>query len=460
MLYDRAFPGRGEVRFLRYSIALFAILFLGHRTEGRPADGRPWDLQDCFRYALDHNIQINTLRLDERSALQDLSAAKGMRIPLLSASAGTSLANGGNTVNANDTIGKQLTNSGSYSLNSSVVLWNGNAVQNTVRERALQVRSAGLSVEQSRNDIFLQIAQAYLSVLLSKENLKYVAELVDNSAASVKQGQQLYDAGSIAKVALLQLQAQSASDRYLKVQAENAIRQNLLSLKQLLQLPTDTAFDVLVPDTIVTEMPLTPLGDVQEAALRDFPDSKIGELSVHIASVEIAKAKAAFMPTLSANGAVGSGYLDVLRNSAYPNTGYFAQTGNNFYQTLGLGLSVPIFSQKINRANLEKAKIAYAQSRLGLDNIKLVLSQAVEQAYLDALNAMQSLDAASEQLRSASESYRVGNEQLRLGAINAYDLLQQRNQYVQAFQAYVQAKYATVLQQKIYEFYRGKPITL
>jgi outer membrane protein len=84
----------------------------------------------------------------------------------------------------------------------------------------------------------------------------------------------------------------------------------------------------------------------------------------------------------------------------------------------------------------------------------------VEQAYLNASNAMQSYEAANLQLQAAAESYRITNEQFKLGAINIYDLLQQRNQYVQAVQAFTQAKYTAVLQQKIYEFYMGNPVTL
>ena len=157
---------------------------------------------------------------------------------------------------------------------------------------------------------------------------------------------------------------------------------------------------------------------------------------------------------------MGTGYSDVIINSNSPKTGYFKQAGNNFYQRLGVTLSIPIFSNRINKTNLEKANIAYKQADLNLQNDQLVLSQAVEQAYLNAVNAQQAYDAANQQLLSATESYRIVNEQFRLGAINTYDLLQQRNQYVQAVQAYTQAKYTAFLQQKIYEFYMGNPVTL
>jgi outer membrane protein len=384
-----------------------------------------------------------------------------LKIPSLSAAVSNSFNNANNS-NGTGGLINQLTNSGSYAVNSGIVLWSGNSINNTIQQRELAYQSAGLTVQESINNITLFITQAYLDILLTKENLKYITDLVSTSEARVKQGQMFFDAGSIAKKDLLQLQAQLASDKYLLVQTQNAIRQNILSLKQILQLPSDTAFNIVTPDSslIVPASVLLPLQQVQQAALHDFPEIKIGKLGVDIATLDIAQARAAFKPTLTANGSMGSGYSEVLTNSVFPKTNYFTQTGNNFYQRLGLTLSIPIFSNRTNKANLQKANIALKEANYNWQNDQLVLSQAVEQAYLNASNAMQSFVAAQEQLQATAESYRIVNEQFKLGGTNIYDLLQQRNQYVQAVQAYTQAKYTAVLQQKIYEFYMGKPVTL
>jgi outer membrane protein len=76
------------------------------------------------------------------------------------------------------------------------------------------------------------------------------------------------------------------------------------------------------------------------------------------------------------------------------------------------------------------------------------------------LNAQAQLTSAESQWKINQESYRITNEQLRLGALNTIDLLTQKNLYVQALQAYVQAKYNNILNKKIYEFYTGVPVTL
>jgi len=419
-----------------------------------------WSLQDCFQYAATHNIQLNVLRLTEQSYQQDLIQSKALKVPSLSGTVGNTF-NNANNINSNTGgLVNQLTSSLAYSVNSSIVLWNDHYISNTIRENELLTHAAKLSVDEAQNNITLSLTQAFLNILLDKENLKYYQDLVTTSDARVKQGQQFFDAGSIAKKDLLQLQAQLASDKYLMIQTQNAISQDILSLKQILQLGTDVFFDVQLPADISVNRNLSNLKDAQQYALNNFPEIKIGTLNIDIASIDIAKAKAGFKPVLKANAALGSGYFDVLTNAYSPKAGYFMQTGNNFYQLAGVTLAIPIFSNRVNEVNLAKANIAYKENVLNQENNQLILSQQVERAYLNSVNALHSYDAANEQLQAAAESYRIVNEQLKIGAISSVDMLVVRNQYVQAVQAFTQAKYTAILQQKIYQFYTGNSITL
>jgi len=419
-----------------------------------------WDLEFCLKYATEHNININTLRLTEQSSEQDIAAAKGAKIPNLSGSLSNTVINSNHPVIISGYPITALTTGGYYSLNSAVTIWNGGYLDNTVRQKELVTQTANLSVAQSINNITLLITQYYLTVLLAKENLKYAKDLVAATAEKVKQGQLFYEAGSIPKTNLLQLQAQLSSDKYLQVQVENSIRQNILNLKQLLQLPSEMPFDIVTPTTIEVSEAISPLKNVQDNADATFPEIKIGRVGLDIAKANIDIAKAGFKPTLAASGALGTSYHDILSNSSVSQTPYFSQASNNFYQSLGLSLAVPIFSNRINKTNLRKAKIGFNQSNLNLQTNRLILSQQVEQTYLNFKNSLEAYYSAREQLQAVTETYRIGNEQFKLGGINSFDLLQLRNQYVQGVQSFTQAKYTAVLQQKIYEFYNGTKMKL
>ncbi len=138
----------------------------------------------------------------------------------------------------------------------------------------------------------------------------YDTDLVNTAQAQVKLEQQRYDVGSVARFALIQLQAQHATDQYTLVNAQNTQRGDLLTLKQLLLLPTDVNFDIIKPDTIVAIDTVAAFHDAERSALKYFPDVKIGELGVKSAQygVDIARSRV-INRCLTAGASLNSGYV-------------------------------------------------------------------------------------------------------------------------------------------------------
>lgn len=415
--------------------------------------GMTWNLEKCIDYAKKNNIQINSLRLSQLTSQQQYLLAKAARLPNLSGSAAQNFAhaNSGNTeggyspgFNANSV----------YGISSSVTLYNGNLINNTIRQAEASMQSADLDVTQQENDITLQVTQAYLAVLADKESIIYDTDLLNTTTAQVKREQQLYNAGSVARSALVQLQAQLATDEYTLAEAKNAERSDLLNLKQILLLQSDVSFDIEKPDTVATIDHIAPLRDAEQSALNNFPDLKIGQLGVKSALYGVDIAKAGYRPTLIAGASLNSGYNSTTGNS-YP-----GQLGNNFSQQLGFTLVVPIFTKRVVKTQVAEAKIVVDEAQLNLKNETIILSQNVEKTYINVGNAKSQYAAALNQYVYNQESYRIASEQLKVGAANTVDFLLQKNLFIQALQAYIQAKYNMLLTVKIYDFYRGIPIKL
>lgn len=409
------------------------------------ADTAKWDLATCLDYAKNNNITLNTIRLDAKYNEQNVVAAKAAKYPNLTGSVTQGLTHYSSS-GFNPASG--------YGVNSSVTLYNGGYINNNIKSAELSLQAANLNIEAAKNDITLSITEAYLNILLAKENVVYYQDLVTTTEAVVKQTQQRFDTGMVAKKDLLETQATLASDKYTLVAAQNTVRQNLLTLKQLLQLPTSMNFDVASKDSVTPVLLVAGLNEAQQLALNTRPEVKSSELNVAVQQTEVEKAKYSLRPSLSLSGSIGSSYAKSTLDKMY-----FSQIGNNFYQNLGLTLSVPIFDRKVTKTNVEKAKINTDIAKLDLQNTKTNLTQAVEQAYINVQNAQQQYIAANEQLTYSGESFRIANEQLRIGSYNIVDYLQQKNLYVQAVQAFVQAKYASALYTKIYNFYTGIPVT-
>ena len=217
-------------------------------------------------------------------------------------------------------------------------------------------------------------------------------------------------------------------------------------------MPSAYDFTVSVPDSIPVIRAQAKLNEAQNEAQQARPEIQNGQLQVQIAQVELDKIKASSKPTLSLGGAISSGYF---ANQSYS---YITGLNTNLYQSLGLTLGIPIYSRRVNLTNTNKTKLLLDEAKLSLLNTKTVLNQLVEQAYINLQNAEAQYTAADAQLKANAEIYRITNEQLKLGAVTTLELLQQKNLYVQALEAFSQAKYSAALYNKIYEFYMGGPL--
>ncbi|KLT64233.1 TolC family protein [Pedobacter sp. BMA] len=427
-------------KYIKYIIIL-TLLAVAYITKAQEVP-KVWDLKTAIEYAKEKNISINTLKLTAQTAGQSLIASKSAVLPNLT----------GNVSQAITNYKSGLQNTSGLGLSSDLMLYNGSYLKNDIKAKELSVKTANLSVEAAKNDITISITQAYLNILLARENITYLKDLLSTSEAQVKQSAQQFKFGTIAKKDLLQLQATYANDKYTLVAAQNTLQQNILTLKQLLQIPTSEAFEVSA-DSVQTPQVLDNLASAQDKALRTRPEIKSGELNIQLQNIELAKAKSTLRPTLSLGGSLYTGYSN---NSA---GSYSYQLNNNFYQNLGLTLSIPIFDRGVTKTNVAKANINIEQARLSLLDSKTTLTQNVERAYINVQNANSQFAAAQEQFTYTSEALRISNAALKEGTNNIVENLQQKNLYVQALQAFVQAKYTASLYTKIYNFYTGVPIT-
>jgi outer membrane protein len=252
----------------------------------------------------------------------------------------------------------------------------------------------------------------------------------------------------------VQLQAQAASDEYNLVTAKNQYRQNIVTLKQLLQLPSSTQFLPVQPDTLIVEQAVPSLAEAQRIAVQNRPEIDNGEVLVRLAEVELEKARSGQKPTISVGGSLSTGYSD------NQDIKYIEQINNNFFQRFGVTLSLPIFDNRTTKTSVERSKILIQQAKVSLSQTRTLLDQQIEQAYIALMNAEGQYSAATVQFQANTEAYNISLEQLKLGAITTVDLLVQRNLYIQSVQNYIQAKYNAVMNFKIYQFYMGIPVTL
>lgn len=428
---------------------LFACLFLfGWAVKAQELPTR-WTLKACLDYALANNIQVKKSKVAYQSGLEDTEQAKAQLFPSLTASVTQGFVN----YPSND-VQKNNSYSGNYAVNANWKLFDGGQRQQAIKQQKLQDEINELAIEESEEDIQIALVQTYMQVLYALEAVRINQQTVEVSTAQRNRAVELLRAGSISKVDLAQLESQLSTDKYQLVTAQTSLDNYKLQLKQLLELDITQDIELEVPELTEEEV-MSPLPDKQtiyNTSLAVMPVVKSSEKEIQVAELGVKKAKGAFLPSLSMNAGIGTGHLS---GTDYA---FGSQIWNSFNESVGLTLSIPIFSNRQYKTAYNKAKHALTTSQLELLNTQKQLLKTVEGIYLDATSSQTQYLSASERLRYVQESYNLVDQQFGLGMKNTVELLTEKNNFLTAQQQQLQAKYMALMSQQLLNIYQHKPI--
>ncbi|WP_020531314.1 TolC family protein [Flexithrix dorotheae] len=414
-----------------------------------------WDLSNCISYAIANNITVKQVEMAQQSSDVNLEQSKAAWLPSLSATASQNLTRGTSIDPITSDFLSQKIHSTSLGINAQMTLYGGNKINNQIKQNKMLVEQNSLFVEESKNNITLEVTKAFLLTLYYREGIEIADHNLNASARQLEQTQALYDAGSVAAKDLADIQSQYASDQYAMVSAQNAYDQQVLTLKQLLELEPGQEFEPSFPASDLEVKVLIPdKMEVYQRSLEFLPEIKASQMQMDISSIDLKIAKAGYQPTLALVGRLSSGFT-----STQPYT-FSEQLDNNFNQGIGLSLSIPIFSNLKNKSNVQLAKIAMESANLDRIATKKEVYRKVESAHQSATGAQGEMDAAKIQVEAAKVSYDLSQEQYELGLINTTELLIDQNNYLTAQQKYLQTKYTTLLYFELLQFYQGEPIKL
>ncbi len=422
-----------------------------------------WTLQECLDYALANNIQLQQKRITAASDHEDVLQSKAALFPSVSFSTNQNaswrpfaettinLAGGTMTTNSNT-----VSYNGSYGINANWTVWNGNRNTNTIKQNKLTEKIAELGVEQQANTIQEQIAQLYVQILYETEAVNVCREIIKSSMMQRDRAKTMVEVGSLARVDLVQLEAQVSQDEYSLVSAQSQLANYKLQLKQLLEIHDDETFDIAIPEVSDAQvLAMIPNEQaVYNAALESRPEIQSGKLNIESSEIAIHSARAGYKPTVSLTAGIGSS------NSSGQDTDFFKQVKTNMNNSLGLSVSIPIVDNHQTRTNIRKAKYALQTSELNLQEQQKQLYSTIENYWLNATTSQQQFISARNNVKSMQESYDLVSEQFNLGLKNIVELTTGKNNLLQAEQQLLQTKYTALLNAAMLNFYAGEHIKL
>ena len=426
------------------------------------AQTRLWTLQDCIDYAMQNNITLQRSKLQQQSAAEDVKGSKAALLPSLNVSTNQSVGyrpwqDAGTTTVTNGTVNTRVNKTyynGSYGLNASWTVWNGNRNRNQVKLNQLAEQQAEMDIQETANSIQERIAQLYVQILYLTEAVKVNEESLKTAQKNEERGQEMVNVGKMSKADLAQLTAQRATDEYNIVEAQTQVRNYKLQLKQLLEITDETEFDVVIPmatdEQALAEVPA--LMGVYEQALATRPEILNAQMAVKSSDVSISMAKAGKLPTINMTASVGTS------TNSLSNNGWGTQIKSNVDASAGVSVGIPLIDQRQTKTNVAKARLQRENNLLALQDEQKQLYQTIENYWLDATTNQQKFRAAKLTVDSEQQSYGLLQEQFQLGLKNIIELMTGKDRLLQAEQNKLQSKYMTILNLQMLRFYQGETI--
>ena len=422
------------------------------------AQSHQWTLRECCDYAVAHSITIKQQENQCRQQELQLSTSKNSRLPDLSVSVGQNFSFGRGLTEAN-TYSNTNTSSTSFSLGTSVPLFTGFQIPNQIKLNQLNLEAATADLEKAKNDIQTQVAKAYVQILYDMEIADVARRQVAIDSMQVVRLQALVDNGKASGAELSQQQASLASSRLTATQAENTQRLAVLTLTQLLELPTPDGFSVVRP-VLNEELRMKNQGcpspdAIYAEALGVKPEILAQQLRLRATDHSIKIAQAGYMPTLSLSGGLGSNYYTT---SGFNADGFGTQLKNNFSQYIGLNLSIPIFNRFQTRNSVRNARIEQQNQQLALDKTKKTLYNEIQQVYYNTLNAQEKEKSSAEAVRSSNDAFQLMQAKYENGKATITEFNEAKNTYLKTESDLTQARYEYLYQTALLKFYSGETL--
>ena len=441
----------------KYALLSFIIYHLAFSPAGAQS---PWSLKQCCDYAVEHNIAIRQQANQRDQQALQLESAKASRLPDLNASAGENFSFG-RGLTADNTYTNTNTSSTSFSVGTSVPIFTGFQIPNQIKLNKLNLEAATAELEKAKNDIRVQVAQAYVQILYDMEIADVAQRQITIDSAQVARLQALLDVGRASEAELSQQRATLAQSRLTATQAIGNLRLAYLALTPLLELPSLEGFSI--------ERPAVTVGDGSPVATAQGPDAIFADavatkpeiqaaaLRVTAAERSIDIARAGYMPTLSFNAGLGTNYYTT---SGFKADGFGTQLKNNFSQYLGFNLSIPIFNRFQTRNSIRSAKIDRENQLLALDNTKKTLYKEIQTAWYNNIAAAEKLRSSDEARQASADAFRLVQAKYEAGKATITEFNEAKNNYLKTESDLTQARYEYLYQQALLQFYRGEPLQL
>ena len=440
------------MKYKTITITVFCLSVVVSAT----AQERLYTLDECIDYAISHNINVQERALAISQQEIALNTSKNAWLPDLNLNMGQMFGfNNPGAASGNNNV--SLSEDGSATtgtITASMPLFDGYRIKNQTEADKFSLISATADLEAAKKDISIQVAAYYLQCLYYKGMADVSRKQVETSREMVRRAAILVEEGKRPRSEQADAEAQLALDEHTLTNDEGQYTLSLLTLAHALNMPDIEGFRIIEDEQALglssvstLQMPQT----IYESTVDSWPSIMSAQAGIRQSESLLKVRKADYYPQLNLTGSIGTAYYNLFHQGGLGSFGH--QLHSNFGEVIGLSLSFPIFNRFQTRNSVKHASNEILHQRLALEDAKLKLREDIQNAYYNATVAQKKRQSSAKACEASRISVEYEEIRYEEGRASIFDLLQARQKFHKAQQDAVQAKYESLIRQKILEFY-------
>jgi len=399
---------------LKRVVLLFAGCFLWNISLGACA---ALSLDEAVAMALNQNPQIKIAVKGEEKAAANLDAAKGANGFSISASSNFSISDGAE---------QNYANANSNGITASMPLYTGGKNELNINSKKDAITTSELNTARTQEDIVLDTIKAYYDILEAKKTVDVDQQSVDNYQAHLTSVQQLYAAGSKARVEVLRSDVELSNARQTLIKAQNAYDIAVSTLKNIIKMDRDEPLSLT--DDFSYRAFDKDMYSCLDYAMANRKDLQAAKLAVTVAERDIDIAAADKKPQVDVS--IGTSWDKQVLPSA-----------SDYNYTAGVSASWNLFDSNVTNSNIKAAKVAVEEAKLELEKEQDDVDLAVRQAYLNMKEAEKRFTSTDRAVQQAQEDNYIANEKYKAGEGLMLDIIDAQLALSTAQLNYISAQY-------------------
>ena len=415
-----------------------------------------WTVQQCMRYAVEHNHEVKRAELELDNYKASRTGAVGRFLPAVEASVGAQY-NFGRAIDP-ETNGYTDVSTfyNGYSLQASLPLFDGFSRLHALRAAKAGVLMGQSALRQQQNQTALSVLQAFVDAAYYEGLVKMAQEKVAETTLLLNQTRLLEEVGRKSMTDVAQVESQKAEADYELTRQQHCLIAAMLELKKQMAFPLNEELRMKNE-----EFPTgVPVADTAAAANSSFfihhSSLEVMRYQMQASRHEWRQARAALFPTLLLSAGLNTTYYHTLHSNAGQT--FRSQLKNNMGEYVGATLSIPLFNRLQTITNIRRAKNNYRIARENYEQKQLELEKLSREAWQDWQGYLKQAEQMSHKVEADSLSYQLTRRQFEEGLSTAIDLQATSAQLLNSKATLLQCRLMAMVKERLVRYYRGGDI--